>query len=163
MRKENIQKETPKQKRSIRGTLMAAFLVPVLLIVILGAVSYMTASDTIKSKVEESSKSNVSAMSMYCDLLLNNVSAKSLEKVTGSAMTSYYEAFFKQDTAEGTELWNEAKTDLIQTCKSVSYIYGYHVIPEKGEPITSSSQKINKDAYQGFMESDEGKRLQKRK
>lgn len=152
-----------KIKRSIKGTLMKAFMVPVLLIVILGTVSYITASDTIKSKVEESSKSNVLAMSMYCDLLLNNVSSKSLEKVTGSTMTSYYEAFFKQEGAEGTKLWNDAKTDLIQTCASVSYIYSYHIIPEKGEPITSSSQKIGKDAYQGFMESNEGKAIAEQK
>lgn len=88
-------------KRSIKGTLMKAFLVPVLFIIILGTVSYVTASNTIRSKVEESSMSNVLAMSMYCDLLLNNVSSKSLEKVTGSALTSYYEAFFKQDGIEG--------------------------------------------------------------
>lgn len=148
-----------KRKRSIKGTLMKAFLVPILLIVILGTVSYITASDTIQSKVEESSKSNVLAMSMYCDLLLNNVSSKSLEKVTGSTMTSYYEAFFKQSGAEGTKLWNDAKTDLIQTCASVSYIYSYHIIPEKGEPITSSSQKMGKNAYQEFMESNEGKTI----
>lgn len=113
MKKEKKYRGDSKRKRSIKGTLMKAFLVPVLLIVILGTVSYITASDTIKSKVEESSKSNVLARSMYCDLLLNNVSSKSLEKVTGSTMTSYYEAFFKQDGAEGTKLWNNAKTDLI--------------------------------------------------
>lgn len=149
--------------RSIKGTLMRAFLVPVLLIVILGTVSYITASNTIRSKVEESSTSNVLAMSMYCDLLLNNVSSKSLEKITGSRMTSYYEAFFKQEGAEGKKLWNDAKTDLIQTCASVNYLFSYHVIPEKGEPITSASQKMNINAYQGFMESNEGKAIAEQK
>ena len=47
---------------------MKAFLVPVLFIIILGTVSYVTASNTIRSKVEESSMSNVLAMSMYCDV-----------------------------------------------------------------------------------------------
>lgn len=49
-------------KRSIKGTLMKAFLVPVLFIIILGTVSYVTASNTIRSKVEESSMSNELAL-----------------------------------------------------------------------------------------------------
>lgn len=138
---------------------MKAFFVPILLIVILGTVSYITASDTITSKVEEASKSNVLAMSMYCDLLMKNVSSKALEKVTGDNLTLYYESYYKQDSDEGTKLWRNAKTDLLQTSGSVNYIYSYHIIPEKGEPITSSSGKIEKDAYSGFAESDEGKTM----
>ena len=146
-----------KKRKSIKGTLMKAFLIPILLIVILGVVSYVTASDTITSKVEEASKSNVLAMSMYCDLLASNVSSKALEKVTGDALTSYYESYYKQESDEGVRLWRNAKADILQTSASVNYIYSYHVIPEKGEPITSSSEKLEKDAYSGFAESDEGR------
>lgn len=147
------------KKKSIKGTLMKAFFVPILLIVILGTVSYATVSNTITSKVEEASKSNVLAMSMYCELLFNNVSSKALEKVTGDALTLYYEAYYKQESDEGAKLLRDAKTDLLQTCASVNYIYSYHIIPETGEPITSSSQKISKDTYKGFAESDEGKAM----
>lgn len=150
--------DSPK-KKSIKGTLMKAFFVPIMLIVIMGTVSYVTISDTITSKVEEASQSNVLAMSMYCDLLFHNVSSKALEKVTGDALTLYYEAYYKQESSEGAKLLRDAKTDLLQTCASVNYIYSYHIIPETGEPITSSSQKIGKDTYSGFAESNEGKAM----
>lgn len=159
MKKKIRQGTDLRKKRSIKGTLMKAFLVPIMLIVILGVVSYMTASNTITSKVEEASKSSILAMSMYCDLLMNNVSAKALEKVTGDNLTSYYEAYYKQDSSEGAELWRNAKNDLLQTSASVNYIYSYHIIPEKGEPITSSSGKIGEDAYSDFAQSDEGKTM----
>lgn len=159
MKKKIRYRKDSHKKRSIKGTLMKAFFVPILLIVILGTVSYVTASNTITSKVEEAAKSNALAMSMYCDLLVSNVSSKALEKVTGDTLTSYYEAYYKQESNEGKKLWQDAKTDLIQTCASVNYIYSYHIIPEKGDPITSSSQKLGSDAYNGFAESDEGKTM----
>lgn len=70
-------------KASIMGTLLKAFLVPIILIIILGSISYITASNIIKNKVEESSRNTISAVGMYGELLAGNVSSKALERVIG--------------------------------------------------------------------------------
>ena len=74
---------------SIMRTLIGAFMVPIVLIIILGVVSYMTASNTIKNKVEESSESTLAAMGMYCEMLVGNVSSKALELVASDNLSSY--------------------------------------------------------------------------
>ena len=119
-------------KASIMGTLLKAFLVPIILIIILGSISYITASNTIKDKVEESSRNTISAVGMYGELLAGNVSSKALEEVIGGNLSAYYEIYYKIEDAQAMQYWRDAKKDLLQMKASVRYIYSYHIIPEKG-------------------------------
>lgn len=105
---------------------------PIVLIIILGSVSYITASNTIKEKVEESSRNTISAVGMYGELLAGNVSSKALEMVVGENLSSYYEVYYKTDDIRAMQYWRDAKKDLIQMNASVQYIYSFHVIPEEG-------------------------------
>ncbi len=144
----------------IMGTLLKAFLVPVLLIIILGSISYITASTTIKDKVEESSRNTISAVGMYAELLTGNVSSKALEMVVGENLSSYYEVYYKVDDNKSMQYWRSGKKDLIQMKASVQYIYSYHIIPEGGTYLTSISSSMGDNVWQGFMDSEEGKYLQ---
>ena len=112
----------------IMGTLLRAFLVPIVLIIVLGLVSYKTASNVIKEKVEDSSVSTISAMSMYCDLLTGNVSSKALEMVVGDDMSSYYEVYYKQNDSKAMQYWRDAKKNLLQVKASVQYLYSYSIL-----------------------------------
>lgn len=146
---------------SIKGTLIKAFLVPIILIIILGAVSYMTASKTIKNKVEESSMNTISAMGMYFDLMTSTVASKAQELVMGNDMSSYYEIYYKRNDGAAMQCWRNAKEDLLQLKSSVSYMYSYNIVPENGISITSTagSGSMSDGIYAKFMESAEGKFL----
>lgn len=145
---------------SIMGTLIKAFLVPIVLIIILGVVSYVTASGTIKNKVEESSESTLSAMSMYCELLTGNVSSKALELVASENLSSYYEFYAKRNDSKAMQYWRDAKKNLLQVKASVQYIYSYSIIPEYGTYLTSVSGSLGNDVLEKFYESPEGKYFQ---
>lgn len=146
-----------KKNRSIMGTLIRAFLVPVALMIVLGFVSYTAASSIIKDKVEEASKSTVSAMGMYCDLLTGNISAKALEEVAGEEMSSYYEVRYKQNNSESMGMWRNIKKELLQMSTSVGCIYSFNIIPENGLFLTSTSGNVKDSIYGEFLESPEGK------
>lgn len=120
-------------RSSIKGTLIKAFLVPVILVIILGAVSYITASNTIKSKVEESSENTISAMGMYLELLTSTTASKAQEMGMGNEMPSSYE----------------------------SYLYSYNVVAENGISTTSAAENgsMSEGIYSKFIESKEGKYL----
>ncbi|HBA69444.1 MAG TPA: hypothetical protein DCZ40_08825 [Lachnospiraceae bacterium] len=148
------------KKSSIMGILLRAFFVPIVLIIILGSVSYITASNTIKEKVEESSRNTISAVGMYGELLAGNVSSKALEMVVGENLSSYYEVYYKTDDIRAMQYWRDAKKDLIQMNASVQYIYSFHVIPEEGIFLTSASGGLGDNAWQEFMESEEGRYFQ---
>lgn len=157
---ENFKKKSFHRNASIMGTLIKAFLVPIAFIIILGAVSYTTASRTIKNKVEDASVSTVSAMGMYCDLLTSSVSSKALELAASENMSAYYGKYYKQNDSKAMQYWRDAKKDLLQAKASVKYLYSYHVISEYGTFITSISAGLGDDCYKGFMESAEGKYLE---
>lgn len=142
---------------SIMATLIKAFLVPIALIIILGVVSYVTASSTIKSKVEESSQNTISAMGMYCDLLTSTVSSKAQELVLGDNLSSYYETYYKKNDGTAMTIWRNAKQDLLQLKSSVQYLFSYNIIPENGIGLTSVTGNIGEDIYTQFAESPEGK------
>ena len=145
---------------SIMGTLIKAFLVPIVLIIILGAVSYITASNTIKNKVEESSVSTLSAMGMYCELMTGNVSSKALELVAGDNLSLYYDSYAKRGNSDAVQYWRDAKKNLLQVKASVQYIYSYSIIPEYGTYISSISGSMGENVLQEFLDSAEGKYFQ---
>ena len=77
------------RKKSIRTTLFAGFFIPVFLLVLLGVVSYSTASKTILAKYEDSSLNTVEAVSLYAGILTDGVSSRSLEQVNGADKKKY--------------------------------------------------------------------------
>lgn len=155
MKKIERRKMTGKNS-SIMEKLIKAFLVPIAFIMILGFVSYKTASDTIKTKVEDSSKSTISSMSMYCDLLAESVSSKALEMVVGENLSNYYGVYYGQNNSKSMQYWDNAKKDLLQMQTAAKYVDSYHIISENGTSITSTSYSIGNNPYIDFMESPEG-------
>ena len=71
-----------KGKKSILRTLVMSFMVPVTLMIIMGVVSYKTASSAIIDKYKESAIATVSAVGNYCELMCDAISNKALELVT---------------------------------------------------------------------------------
>lgn len=142
--------------KSIQGTLICAFLVPIVLIIILGVVSYMTASNTIKTKVEESSEATLAAMGMYCEMMMRNVSSKALELVASDDLADYYDIYAKRDSSEAMTYWRDAMTKMQQIKASVNYIYSYSTIPAVGTYITSFSGTMGENPVENFLASPEG-------
>lgn len=75
----------------------------------------------------------------------------------GENLSSYYEVYYKTDDIKAMQYWRDAKKDLIQMKASVQYIYSFHVIPEEGIYLTSESGSLGDNAWQEFMESEEGR------
>lgn len=152
--------KTGKKQRSIRTLLSAGFIVPILMIVALGGISYSTASSTIMSKYEDSSRNTILAMGMYADTLANSLSSRSLEQVNNSDMQSYYSTYASNKDPLWLELYTNSKGKLIQMYNTSPYMSNYYTIPKKGSEINSLAKDLGKDAYQKFMDSDIGLQFQ---
>lgn len=152
--------KTGKRQRSIRTLLSAGFVVPILMIVTLGGISYSTASSTIMSKYEDSSRNTILAMGMYADTLANSLSSRSLEQVNNSDMQSYYSAYASNKDPLWLELYTNSKGKLIQMYNTSPYMSNYYTIPKKGSEINSLAKDLGKDVYQKFMDSDIGLQFQ---
>ena len=83
------------RKRSIRNTLMGAFAIPVVLMVVFGAVSYNIASTTVTDKSRESYFSTVEAVGDYMQLVATTLENKALELTTNNSVKDYYAIYYK--------------------------------------------------------------------
>lgn len=140
--------------QKIQTMLVGAFLVPVFFIVILGAVSYQKASETIVAKYEESSVSAISAESLYFELLCETVANKANEIIIDDNTSGYYEKYYKGNKANDS--FRELRQNLIYTVGSTNYIQQYYIMAENGTQFTSRSGAIPEGSYAKFFESPEG-------
>lgn len=153
--KKRVKAKRVKAKRSIRTTLFLGFLFPVLMLVVLGVVSYKTASKTIMEKYEESSMNTMEAMSLYGQTLTDGIASKALEQITNVDMKKYYELYDDNTDPEWITHFSNAKTSLRQMM-GLGYIGHYYTVPASGSQMNSRESDYGTELYPQFMASDIG-------
>lgn len=143
-------------RRSIMQTLLAAFMVPVVMMVILGAGSYLTASSGVIGQYEKSAESTVRATGNYLGLMCTTIANKAVEAITNDDVSKYYERLYKNKDTESLKALREAKTMLGNARGTSSYINSYSVIPEAGTYLTSLSGMMTENPKEDFDASPEG-------
>lgn len=146
------------RKKSILVTLLGAFMVPVILMIALGIVSYQTASEAVLGKYEESAVSTVSAVGDYFSLVCEGISSKALELVTNSEVGDYYDQHYKQTDADSLKMFKEAKSVLSSAQATNKNILSCTVIPESSGYISTISGGMKTETpLADFYETEEGK------
>ena len=143
-------------RRSIMQTLLAAFMVPVIMMVVLGAGSYLSASSGVVGQYEKSAESTVRATGNYLGLMCTTIANKAVEAITNDDVSKYYERLYKNKDTESLKALREAKTMLGNARGTSSYINSYSVIPEAGTYLTSLSGMMTENPKEDFDASPEG-------
>ncbi len=146
----------PKKKKSIMQTLIIGFLVPVVMMIVLGVVCYNTAATGMISKYQESAESTVSAIGNYCDLICNSISSKAMELIVSGDVADYYTKHYKKQDAESMDVLRDARTVLENAKGTNSYVYSYTVIPGEGSHLTSLTGTMSGNPHEDFAASLEG-------
>lgn len=139
--------------------LIFAFCVPVVLIVILGTVSYNLSVKSIKKQYEQSVIDTVASMSLNCNLLCENVQNKAAEFASNEYIQAYYTKSYKANAAEAQSCYRSVQTVLTTVRGTSSYIANYAVFGENGNGVTSTTSSTPKGAYEAYLETEEGARF----
>lgn len=143
-------------KHSIMQTLLVGFLVPVVMMIILGVVCYNTAASGMISKYQESAESTVTAVGNYFDLICTSISSKALELIGDGDVADYYGKYYKKQDAQSMESMRNARTLLGNAKATSKYMYSYSVVPEGGTYLTSLTGSMSSQPYEDFKASVEG-------
>lgn len=143
--------------------LILAFCVPVVLIVILGTVSYNLSANSIKKQYEQSVMDTVASMSLNCNLLCENVQNKAAEFASNEYIQAYYTKSYKADAAEAQSCYRSVQTVLTTVRGTSSYIANYAVFGENGNGVTSTTSNTSKDSFEEYLKTDEGARFKSTK
>ncbi len=158
---EEIKNSFGKKKSSLMRTLTVAFLIPVVLTVILGVVSYNVASNSIISTYKETAESTVCAEGSYFSLVCDSISQKALELILESETSGFYSNYYKDKTKDGYAVkLLAARKELQNVTATNPNIYSYTVIADQGMNLTSFSFKNKEEEgeqqHADFISSPEG-------
>lgn len=157
------------KKRSGRKTgriayrLVAAFLAPVCLMILLGTISYTTAANNLTDQYEDSLDGSVETVGEYLALLCATVENKATEIVANDSFSTYYSKYAGQKDSEAMGYARDASSLLQQARGTCNYIHSYHAFSEKGGNISSGSALIPETAYEEFAAGEEGSVINKGK
>jgi methyl-accepting chemotaxis protein len=143
-------------RRSIMQTLLAAFMVPVVMMVVLGAGSYLSASSGVVGQYEKSAESTVRATGNYFGLICTTITNKAVEAISNEDIANYYERLYKNKDTDSLEALRTAKTMLGNARVTSGYINSYSIIPEEGSYLTSLSGTMTENPKADFDASPEG-------
>ncbi len=142
---------------SIKTKLIGSFLVPVVLIIILGVLSYTTASKAIISNYEEANMSTIAKTADYYGLIFNTVESTSTEIINNTTLKNYYSRMYKTDLYQEGEAYQEIQkyfNSIIIGSDTFSDIY---VACSYGNDIrTSNNTSIIGSMYPDLSQSADG-------
>ena len=149
------------RKRSIRNTLMGAFAIPVVLMVVFGVVSYNIASTTVMDKAKESSLSTVEAVGDYMSLVTTTLENKAVELTTNNSVKDYYAIYYKNGNSENAITTLKESRNLITNLPvTISHMFSCTIISENARYLTSLQGGMEENPYPGFVASKEGSYLE---
>ncbi len=163
MRKKTGTAKVKKKTSKIAYKLITAFIIPVVLIIILGVLSYKNASSFIASQYVNSIDAELETTSAYSTLLCTNVEDKTTEIVSNKTFSTFYSRYAGSTKAEAMDYLRNSTALLQQARATCDYVYSYEVISSKGGNLTSGSKKIGDNAYNDFAKTDEAKNIKKGK
>lgn len=146
------------QFQSIRVKLVCSFLIPVILIILLGVLSYTTASKAIISSFETSAQSTIQKTSDYYYLMFSNVKNTANNLANNATLQRYYSKSFTNDLPAESTAYNSLKTDALSANMTSDAISNIYIVGSYGKDIiTATMSSTEESLYKGLSGSDEGK------
>lgn len=161
MKKETNNK--PKREKKITNSLLVVFAGAIVLIILLGGLSYQMASGAVRHKYEDAVVSAASSMSTSVQLICESISNKAVEFYLSEDFNTYYNEMAQTGGTEATRYANGLNDDLVAIRSASPYIGNYYVYAESGKSLLANVKGFPEEAYQAFMETAEGQALNSKK
>ncbi|MGN0161487.1 MAG: methyl-accepting chemotaxis protein [Lachnospiraceae bacterium] len=147
-----------KQINSIKFRLIGGFIIPLLLIIALGVVSYQTASKAIIENYEVATSSTIVKTADYYRLMFTSLETSSKEMISNAEAKNYYSKMYKADITNEANVYNTISKYYQAITISNAMIDNIYVMCDYGKAIFTSKVTEEK-MYDVFAGSDEAKSI----
>ena len=160
-KKSQRQVKSVKRYTSIKSSMMIAYCIPVVLIIILGIASYNTASKVVVEKYQTSVESTMEATGRYFEMVCNDMMTKASGLATDEDITKYFDFLYKKNNTESKKVYNAEYLALENYIKASDFLSDYYIIAEAGSPFLQSTKtegdrrNIRPDAFLEFFDQKE--------
>jgi len=140
--------------RSVRRKLLAAFAVMILLLLILGSLTYEKASGVIMESYRDTVRNTVSANGKYMELIMSSIESKATQMVSNENLRRYYTGGYEKGSIDEYNAYNSLYKDMLATVGGDKFITSIAVIPVGDNPI-STDKNFKEGEHLGFLTSQE--------
>ncbi len=159
--KEPKEKKAAKEKnpipfwRRIRFKLIAAFLIPILFIIILGVVSYQKASQQIVASYETSVDQTMGMMNQYLSLAFDTVQTKYKEYLNEDDLKQFYKGLLNNDNTKHSFVPKDYRDTFGKAVTGDALISNIYFLSDTQVSITTSQTTAEK-LYSAYIETPQG-------
>lgn len=136
----------------IRLQLYIGFLIPVILVVILGVVSYKTAADGMKKNYEESTSSSISTAMDYLDFGFETINAEIIQLYFDSSLSKYGMDYY--DAATNMNVMKSTQSILASKQAANHFISAIYIIPKENKKCITARAITNDGFFSELVEEE---------
>ena len=161
IKEKKVKNKTPRKKngkiRKIKSKLIAAFMLPIALFVIVGVINFILSKQGLEDNAEELTYTSVDVLKEYFDLAFKNIELSATRLTSNSDVCTHFGGLYDDDFEMVTKnaLVSEGVAD-----KYINSILAFGV-NQKGAISTTGIK--DKDVYQAFVNSDTCKYVEENK
>lgn len=144
---------------SIRTKLILAFMVPVILIIVLGVISYSKSAEGLISSYEQNTLSVMTNMSKYLSFGFDSVSSKANLINSDKVLKGYYSGQYKASSMEENSKFREIQSMITSEVLSEKFISNIYILSDYGSGLSGNGTLAPRLIYKDFKEGEEGKKL----
>jgi methyl-accepting chemotaxis protein len=134
--------------------LIASFILPVCFVVMIGVISYNTASKAIVDNYKESSSQAIDMTSEYLRFGLDSVETTALQYIMDNKVDNFFKGFYNNDMIVYASTYRELADSVIAKQISDTFIENIYIMSSKVDTCISSSGINTKGGFQDVVSSD---------
>lgn len=149
---------------SIAFKMVSGFMVVIIFIIVLGAVSYNSSSSAMLDSYKKNMAGTVSATATYLNLGMSQVSAEAQKIIDNGDFYNYYRGAYRNDKPHEYMLWSSLYNTAQSAASASDFIMAISVFGSYGDGISSAGtleqgfydsfkQSLNEDATDGIWTS----------
>lgn len=147
---------------SLMVKMIGAFVILIIMIFLVGTVSYSVAKNVVSEEVKASLAETVSAKGSYLELGLQQVDNQMMEIISMDECAAYYlnpNLNISSLTNEQTKAKGEVESRIWSLQSTSGFVYQVYLLSDIASGLTTSPANMNLGIYEDFIASEEGRQI----
>ena len=145
----------------IRFKITVAFIVPVVLMIGLGVISYNRSAEALTSIYESSSKSTLGTAASYMNLIIETIRTTSYDISVSTIAREYYGQTYAKDAYKESTVFSTLRTEIESRKIANKYIRNIAFVANYGNAISTALSYLDDSIYENVRKLDCAKRTDK--
>ncbi|MCM1179930.1 MAG: methyl-accepting chemotaxis protein [Clostridium sp.] len=147
----------------IQSKIFVCFMVPIVFMIIIGVLSYRTASKGMINTFKETTQQTVDKAADYLELSNSYIEAEVLQYATDETVIKYLGGGFQDDPTANREFFTNEKKQLIASQVANAFIDNIYLIPQAETLVIGTKRNNHTDNFGVYMEdvSEDGQTVER--